>query len=414
MSERITISWDELNTRKVEQRLGQMQAVHRNREYAALTDVAPEQQKNARGSIWYNTLFYMSLFGLVGGLLAWTCGTLLHFRPSAKFEAMELMKDVNEVRKAEHVGKITADEANAAIAEVARNGRNNPYFVVSNDTSLSDAQRQAKLKQVGAHDAWKEFIGNVLSFGVSGLIIAMCLSMAEPVISRNVPSMVINGSVGATLGLLGGVAVAVFVERLYQALLKSDMSITGGRQIMARTVTWAVVGLTLALAPGVVMRSWKMLLIGAAGGVIGGAVGGALYDGIYRLTGVESLSRLFGLMAIGGVTGLAAGVIESAAKSGWVRVVQGLIAGKQFILYRNPTFVGSSPDNHIYLFKDVKVGRRHAAIHLVQGGFELEDLPLGEPTTVNGKAVTRARLRSGDRIQIGSTILLFQEKQPSA
>ena len=38
---KITISWDELRTRAVEQRLGQMQAVKRNREYASLTD-APE------------------------------------------------------------------------------------------------------------------------------------------------------------------------------------------------------------------------------------------------------------------------------------------------------------------------------------------------------------------------------------
>jgi hypothetical protein len=134
-----------------------------------------------------------------------------------------------------------------------------------------------------------------------------------------------------------------------------------------------------------------------------------LYDTIYRLTGAESMSRLFGMVAIGLVTGLAAGLIEAAARSGWVRVVQGLIAGKQFILYRNPTFVGSSPDNHIYLFKDPNVGRRHAAIHLVQGGFELEDLPLGQPTTLNGKPVARARLRHGDRIQIGGTVLLFQE-----
>src|SRR5699024_9939279 len=126
----------------------------------------------------------------------------------------------------------------------------------------------------------------------SGLLIAMCLSMAEAVVSRNTPSMVINGSVGPTLGLMGGVAVALFVERLYHALLGTDMSISGGRQIMARTITWSVVGLTLSLAPGVVMRSWKMLLIGAAGGLIGGAVGGALYDGIYKITGAESMSRL--------------------------------------------------------------------------------------------------------------------------
>src|SRR4051812_47431761 len=136
MAERITISWDELNTRKVEQRLGAMQAVNRNLEYARITDAAPEQTRGSRGSIWYNTLFYMSFFGLVGGLLAWTCGTLLHFRPSVRLEAADLMSQVREIRQAEHVGKFTPDEMKMALDFVAHAGRNNPYFVVQNDATL--------------------------------------------------------------------------------------------------------------------------------------------------------------------------------------------------------------------------------------------------------------------------------------
>src|SRR5205814_251582 len=127
MSDRITISWDELNTRKVEQRIGAMQAVNRNREYAQLTDAAPEET-NSRGSIWYNTLFYMSFFGLLGGLLAWTCGALLHFRPSARLEAAELMNQVNEIHQAERIGKYTSAEAKSALDLIAYSGRNNGYF----------------------------------------------------------------------------------------------------------------------------------------------------------------------------------------------------------------------------------------------------------------------------------------------
>ena len=63
------------------------------------------------------------------------------------------------------------------------------------------------------------------------------------------------------------------------------------------------------------------------------------------------------LVAIGVVTALATALVENAAKTGWLRVLTGLIAGKQFILYRNPTYVGSSPDCEIYLFKDKLVAR---------------------------------------------------------
>ena len=105
------------------------------------------------------------------------------------------------------------------------------------------------------------------------------------------------------------------------------------------------------------------------------------------------------------------GLIENAAKNGWVKVTAGLIAGKQFILYRNPTFIGSGPECPIYLFRDPKVGKRHAAIHVVPGGFELENLPLGDVTLVNDKPITRSKLKGGDVIAVGGTTFEFHEKK---
>src|SRR5436305_15290519 len=124
----------------------------------------------------------------------------------------------------------------------------------------------------------------------------------------------------------------------------------------------------------------------------------------------EILSRLIGLVPIGIIAGVGTGLIENAVKSGWFKVTEGLIAGKQFVLYRNHTYIGSSPQCHIYLFKDPKVGRRHAAVHVSPQGFELEDLPLGSKTIVNGKPAQRVKLKNGDRIQVGSTGFVFQAK----
>ena len=121
-------------------------------------------------------------------------------------------------------------------------------------------------------------------------------------------------------------------------------------------------------------------------------------------------ARLAALAAIGGLTGVATGLIEQAAKRGWLHVTAGLIAGKQFILYRNPTFIGSSPRCEVYLFKDPDVSPQHAALHRIPGGFELEDLGSATGTKVNGRAVKRIRLRGGDQVRIGATCFLFQER----
>jgi hypothetical protein len=408
----ITINWDELRTRRVEQRLSAMDAVKRNREYASMTD-APEPQVAQIKNLWYNTVVYMTVFGLVGGLLAWGCGAMLKFKPSARLESSEMMKNVQEVRAAADAGKLTAEEKAIQLAQLAREGRKNPYFVIYSDERLSESDKKILIAQVAARDRKKEFISNVLAYGMYGMLIAAFLAVAESAVSRNVPSSIINASVGATLGLLGGIVVSLFVERMYQAMGGTDGLITSMQQIEARVVQWAVVGLFLTLAPGLVMRSFKKLAIGAAGGIVGGIVGGLLFDPIGKLTDSALISNAIGLCAIGAVAGLASGLIENAAKSGWLKVTAGLIAGKQFVLYRNPTFIGSSPDNQIYLFKDSNVGRRHAAIHIVRGGFEIEDLPLGVATTINGRPITRMRLRSGDQVQVGATRFLFQEKQPS-
>jgi len=406
---KISISWDDLRTRKVEQRVSAMQAMRRNREYAQITDAAPEPPKRLK-NLWYNAAIYMSLFGLLGGLAAWGCGTMLHFKNSARIEARNAKGEIEKVRSDV---LLTPENRSMIVDQMAREFRNNPYFVIYVNEAMSDAQKKAAIERISTRDKNREFISNVLVFGISGMLIAMFLSFAEPLVSRNIPSAIINGSVGATLGIVGGVIVALFAEKLYAALGGVDGSVTSGRQIFARSIQWGVVGLFLTLGPGLVMRNGKKLLIGATGGLAGGAVGGALFDVIRNMTGSQDLSWLVGLGCIGLVAGLASALVESAAKSGWLKVTAGLIAGKQFILYRNPTFIGSSPDNQIYLFKDPSVGRRHAAIHIVNGGCELEDLPLGVATTVNGRPISRTRLRGGDQIQVGGTRFVFQEKQPS-
>jgi hypothetical protein len=184
--------------------------------------------------------------------------------------------------------------------------------------------------------------------------------------------------------------------------------------LAARAATWVILGLFLALGPALVLRSFKRLGIGLLGGAVGGLIGGLLYQPIASWSGSDRGAILVALVAVGLLGGMATGLIENAAKTGWLKVTRGLIAGKQFILYRNPTYIGSAANSEIYLFKDRRIGRRHAAIRQIPGGYELENLPLGEATHVNERAIERVRLRTGDRIRIGGTEFVFQEKESAA
>jgi Protein of unknown function (DUF3662)/FHA domain len=71
------------------------------------------------------------------------------------------------------------------------------------------------------------------------------------------------------------------------------------------------------------------------------------------------------------------------------------------------TVLGRSAGADVQL-ADPGVSRRHAELHLTGDAVRLLDAGSTNGTTVNGEQVTARQLRSGDRIQIGSTVLIYR------
>ena len=88
-------------------------------------------------------------------------------------------------------------------------------------------------------------------------------------------------------------------------------------------------------------------------------------------------------------------------------VVQGADRGKRFSLSDRPAALGRERSSPIRLH-DSEVSRRHAEVR-PEGdeGFRLVDLGSANGTYVNGLLVDQVALKPGDRVQIGSTVLLF-------
>ena len=111
------------------------------------------------------------------------------------------------------------------------------------------------------------------------------------------------------------------------------------------------------------------------------------------------------------MVGLFVGIVEQWTKSAWLLMRAGPLAGKQFVIFRNPTVLGSAPKADIYLFKDEAIEPRHALIHDRGGRFEIEDMDTADGTYVNGIPVKRQILKSGDQIVLGKTVLEFALKE---
>ena len=87
-------------------------------------------------------------------------------------------------------------------------------------------------------------------------------------------------------------------------------------------------------------------------------------------------------------------------------VIQGRDQGRRFDLADAAQTIGRDATNQIQLHDD-EASRRHAELHRAGGEFELVDLESSNGTWVNGKKVERTSLRTGDKVTIGKTLLLF-------
>jgi signal transduction histidine kinase len=89
-------------------------------------------------------------------------------------------------------------------------------------------------------------------------------------------------------------------------------------------------------------------------------------------------------------------------------VLQGRDKGKRFDLREPALTLGRDNASRLQV-NDNEVSRRHAEIGKSDEGYSLVDLGSSNGSFVNGQQVTEQRLATGDRIQVGRTLLLFTD-----
>ncbi len=95
-------------------------------------------------------------------------------------------------------------------------------------------------------------------------------------------------------------------------------------------------------------------------------------------------------------------------------VIQGRDQGRRFELQGSRCTIGRDKSSDVRLV-DHEVSRRHAEIRSDGGEYELVDRQSSNGTFVNGERIERRVLGSGDRIQVGRSLLIFTAvEEPSA
>ena len=401
-NEKITVSLDEVNSSRVDAELHRQDVANRMAEHQEKIRVnfgGSGEMISSKGGFFRKAIVYMAIFGFVFSIVAWGVGEVMQEKRSDYDYAFDMINFFFSTYPN------SSEQDFFDFLEYARKDHQNNPYLQENFWRQSDAAIDKTLKEAKSTDKTLSFLYPV----IAALLIGLGLSIAEPCVSKNKSLAVINGIVGIILGIIGGSVVSLFINDIYVFLGGGQSGSNMARQMFARGVTWGILGLFIAIAPGIIMRSLKKFGLGLAGGLVGGLIGGLLFDPICKIFDSVMLARFVNIVGLGVGAAVAMVILENVAKQGWLKVAAGLIAGKQFILYRNPTVIGSSPKSEIYLFKDPSVAPKHAAINNRNGDFVITAIA-GETVLVNNLSVKQHKLKTGDQIRIGQTVFVFEAK----
>jgi len=267
----------------------------------------------------------------------------------------------------------------------------------------------------------------LLVFALIAGLIGLSIGSVDGFICRLLRRALLAGLVGLLVGFIGGFVSNIVANIVYSPINRLAMAQQGAAigsltafgfvlQMVGRTLAWALAGMTMGLGQGLALRSKRLLLHGFLGGLVGGIMGGLLFDPIdLLLLGPEKpsahWSRLIGFAVIGASVGAMIGVVELLTRDVWLRMVEGPLAGKEFIIFKDVMRMGSSTRCDIYLFNDPGVAAHHATLRAVGDDCEIENHEQEQPALVNGHPVRRTRLHHGDQVTVGRTTFVFEKRQ---
>lgn len=296
-------------------------------------------------------------------------------------------------------------------------------FLVPNPPPQKPSEAKKTLDQLNARSRAIGFVVFALVAGMIGLFIGA----ADGLICRLPRRALVCGLIGLLVGLVGGLVSSIVANIAYAPLSALALKQSGdgasvlntlgfGIQLVGRSLAWGLAGLAMGLGQGIALRSTRLLLYGLIGGIVGGLLGGLFFDPIDVIVlGPDKpsshWSRLIGFAVIGLSVGGMIGVVELLARDAWLRMTQGPLTGKEFLIFKEVMNIGSSPRSDIYLFNDTLVAENHAVLRATGETCEIEARQTQQPILINNRSVTRARLRHGDSVTIGRTIFVFQQRK---
>jgi hypothetical protein len=279
---------------------------------------------------------------------------------------------------------------------------------------------------VGCPIEWG-FLAGVVKGVCLGLFVTLGLGMVDALAAgthRDRIGLAMRLALALPIGAFGGLAGGLLGQLV-------DWWMDGTWTVLL-VPGWIGAGVLIGAAPfvfdflsGIVRRedlrpALARLRNGLIGGAVGGLVGGivsvvirSLWGVVFRDADARSLwsANATEFVALGAGIGLAVALVQIVLRDAALRVESGAGPDRQLLLTRSETSIGRAASCEVDLGDDTAVEPVHAKITRQDAGWVLADAGTPEGTLLNGQRLAAPTpLRSGDRIQVGGSVLLFEGK----
>lgn len=251
-------------------------------------------------------------------------------------------------------------------------------------------------------------ISTALWSAIIALFIGLFLGIGEGVFYGSKEKAIKYALIGAGVSLAIGFVSGYLAQWMYTEMLTDDPAdLTAA---FVRGLGWAIMGLGIGIAVGLIKPEKKRILFCALGSLVGAFIGGFLFNYVVDIIPNDIVARGVAIVIMGILIGVGVGLLEQFAKAAWLKVIRGEFEGKEYLVFAGTTSIGNNGKNTIVLFKDKLVGPHHCDIKLEGSKYVLTDCGTPMGTIVNGQKTARHVLRQGDTIAIGNSVLVFNTK----
>lgn len=208
-----------------------------------------------------------------------------------------------------------------------------------------------------------------------------------------------NGIIGILVAVGGGMVGLVIADALYFGMGAGGLDQTAAR--IALVAGWLAIGTLIGLGIGA-LQGIQKASAGLLGGAIGGLLGGVLFVALDGSRSVDT-AMLVGTLVAATILGTSVGTVERLMRSAWVTVLDGPLAGREFILYGDRATVGSDASCDVALPGDASIWPVHLTLSISD---EIRAEVAGDASaSIAGQPVLSAVLTPGSVLQLGSTFL---------